>query len=293
MLYAKIYELLPDNKCVAVDDNKKSYTATIKGSIKSSKIYVGDNICLEEKSGVYVVDKIMERKNYFIRPPVSNIDYMIITLSIDSPKPDYMLLDKQIILCKKKGIIPLILITKKDLLNSENKIHLDYINRVYSKLGIEVYSISSNQNELLTDVITLKKGKVYAFSGNSGVGKSTVISNLTKDYTIETSNVSEKTNRGRHTTKYVKIYEVDKAYILDTPGFSSYDLIDIEYKELKKYYDDFSKIDCIYSDCNHTSEKECLVKEEVEKGNIDKSRYERYLKMFSELKIKDDMKYKR
>ena len=293
MINAKIYELLPDNKCVAVDENKKSYTATIKGSIKKNKLYVGDNICLEEKAGTFVVSSVLERKNFFIRPPVSNIDYMIISISLDSPKPDFMLLDKQIILCKAKGIIPIILITKMDLLDENTKSDYDYINRVYSSMDIQVYSISSEQNEVLTEIVQLEEGKVYSFSGNSGVGKSTIISKLTKDFSIETSTVSRKTNKGRHTTKYVKLYEVNKAYILDTPGFSSYDLIGVELKDLKEYYDDFSKVKCIYSDCKHIFENECKVKEEVLKGNIDKSRYDRYVKLYSDLKIKDDMKYKR
>ena len=153
------------------------------------------------------------------------------------------------------------------------------------------------QKNIGIEVLTKElKNKISAFSGNSGVGKSSIINNIFKDEykTASTSETSKKTNKGRHTTKYVKIYEKDNMYILDTPGFSSFELYDIEYKSLKELYPEFKEYDCDYLDCNHVNEdiSVCSIKKAVENKKIDKSRYNRYVELFKKLKEIDDKKYK-
>lgn len=297
-IQAKIIEVLPDNKYIAVDEYKNSYTAICVGNMRKNKIYVGDNIELQESSDVYVIKKINQRKNSLIRPPVANIDYMILCISLDMPSPDYLLLDKQIILCMKQNITPIICMTKVDLLNEENKKDYDYLKKVYEFLGFKVVYTSALTEEGLEKKFNFEKNKIYSFSGNSGVGKSTIIANLLnlKDNEIEIGNIAAKTNKGKHTTKYVKLYELNSgAYIIDTPGFSSYDLLNVEYKQLKNYYVEFNKFNCKYLDCNHVfeDESECVIKQNVKSKNIDLGRYERYTYLYKILKEKDNFKYKR
>ena len=290
---ARIVEMLPANKVIAVDEQESSYTAIIKGTLKNKRVYVGDFCYLSFKSGEYIVDKIEDRKNFVIRPPVANIDYMLLCISIDMPKPDYILLDKQIILCKTKNIEPIICITKMDLLNKECKEDYNYIKNVYSKIGIKILEISSYNDCEILDKMNIEKGKVYSLSGNSGVGKSTLISKLTNDNTIETGEISSNIKRGKHTTKYVKLYNLNGAYIVDTPGFSSYDLPNIPKKEIYQYFDEIKDIKCEYLDCSHVSEKDCKVKKYVNDGKIDKGRYDRFVYLYNILKENEDNKYKR
>ena len=188
-------------------------------------------------------------------------------------------------------------LNKVDLnVTEDTKRDLKYIKKVYGNLGVEIIEVSAKENTGIDRLTKELKNKISAFSGNSGVGKSSIINSIFKDkYKMaSTSETSKKTKKGRHTTKYVKIYEKDDMYILDTPGFSSFELYDIEYKNLKNLYPDFKEYDCDYLDCNHVNEdiSVCSIKKAVEKGKIDKGRYNRYVELFKKLKEIDDKKYK-
>ncbi|MDD2376234.1 MAG: ribosome small subunit-dependent GTPase A [Clostridia bacterium] len=294
---SKVIEILLD-KYITVDEESNSlHTAILPGNMKKNKIYVGDNVIIKKSYDTYLITEIIKRKNFVMRPPVSNISQMILLISIDNPKPDYILLDKQIVLCKVKNIIPIICINKIDLLNDKLDLELEYIKKIYSNLNIELLQISS-KNEIGLDNLKDKlKNNTSAFSGNSGVGKSSVIIKLLNNSSlkIEIGEIGSKTNKGKHTTKYVKLYNIDKnSFILDTPGFSSYELYDIESEDLKKYYDEFSKYECNYLDCNHINEgiAECKIKQAVNNNEIDIQRYERYKYIYASLKTKEDVKYK-
>lgn len=297
IIKAKVVEILLD-KYIAVNEESKSLlTAILPGNMKKNKIYVGDNVYIKESYNTFVITEVLDRKNFVIRPPVSNIDQMILIVSIDNPKPDYILLDKQIVLCRSKNIIPVICINKIDLLNKELEKELEYIRNSYSKLDIEIIEISS-KNEIGIDKLKEKlKNKISALSGNSGVGKSSLTMKLLNDNSlnIEIGEIASKISKGKHTTKFVKLYNIgDNSYILDTPGFSSYELFDIESNDLKNYYDEFNKYTCDYLNCNHINEgtKECKVKQAVENNEIDEGRYERYKYIYTALKDKEDVKYK-
>lgn len=294
---SKVVEILLD-KYITVDEESNSlHTAILSGNMKKNKVYVGDNVIIQKSYDTYVVSQIVDRKNFVIRPPVSNIDQMILFVSIDNPSPDYILLDKQIVLCRSKHITPVICINKIDLLNDKLNEELNYIKDTYSKLDIEILEISS-MNDIGLDRLKEKlMNKTSAFSGNSGVGKSSTIIKLLNDsqLNIEIGEIATKINKGKHTTKYVKLYNIEKdSYILDTPGFSSYELYDVESNDLKVYYDEFHEYTCDYLNCNHINEglKECKVKQAVDAGKIDIKRYERYKYIFMALKEKEDMKYK-
>lgn len=276
--------------------NGEIVTASISGNLKKSgSIMVGDIVQLEFLYNTYVIKKVNSRRNFFIRPPVANIDNLIICISLDEPKPDFLLLDKQIILCLKKSITPIICLNKIDKLNNNKELEkqINYLESVYSRLNIDVILISAKNNIGIDNLKEKLKGKVSAFSGNSGVGKSSITSLLLKDTTIEVGELSKKNLKGKNTTKYVRLYEIESnTYILDTPGFSSYELFDIDYKELKNFYKDFCKYNCKYEDCSHVLEEECEIKKQVEIGNVDRQRYERYKYLYLELKQKDKRKYR-
>lgn len=283
---------------VIVNDLKsdENYECVIKGNIKGkSNILVGDIVLFEKQYDKYVILEIKMRKNFFIRPPVANIDILVICMSLSTPSPDYLLLDKELVFCYNKNIKPVICLNKIDKIKNDNSLkkEIDYINKVYGALGIDVVYTSAKEKTGIDELIKIIDKKMSAFSGNSGVGKSSLSSILVGTNDIEVGEISAKNKKGKNTTKEVSLYEIKKdTYILDTPGFSSYELFDINYKELKKYYFDFLKHRCKYEDCNHVYEDECKIKKLVDEGKIDKLRYERYKYLYLELLEKDKRKYK-
>lgn len=294
-MIARVKEIVLNEYVLENIEDNSEFKASLRGNIKRKNgILVGDLVEVEVSYDRYMIKKILPRKNSLIRPPVANIDNLVIVVSLSTPSPDLFLLDKQIVLAKFKDILPIIVINKIDLNISDitNK-DLSYIKNVYGNLGFQIIEVSA-KNNIGIDVLKEKlHNKISAFSGNSGVGKSSIISKIfgTNSLTFE---VAKKTNRGRHTTKHVKIYKNEDMYVLDTPGFSSYELYDIEYKELKNYYPDFLECKCDYLDCSHVfeNEKVCGVKKAINDGRIDKNRYDRYVELFKKLKDEYDRKYK-
>lgn len=294
-MIARVKEIVLNEYVLENIEDNSEFKASLRGNIKRKNgILVGDLVEVEVSYDRYMIKKILPRKNSLIRPPVANIDNLVIVVSLSTPSPDFFLLDKQIVLAKFKDILPIIVINKIDLNISDitNK-DLSYIKNVYGNLGFQIIEVSA-KNNIGIDVLKEKlHNKISAFSGNSGVGKSSIINKIfgTNSLTFE---VAKKTNRGRHTTKHVKIYKNEDMYVLDTPGFSSYELYDIEYKELKNYYPDFLECKCDYLDCSHVleNEKVCGVKKAINDGRIDKNRYDRYVELFKELKDEYDRKYK-
>lgn len=294
-MIARVKEIVLNEYILENIEDNSEFKASLRGNIKRKNgILVGDLVEVEVSYDRYMIKKILPRKNSLIRPPVANIDNLVIVVSLSTPSPDFFLLDKQIVLAKFKDILPIIVINKIDLNISDitNK-DLSYIKNVYGNLGFQIIEVSA-KNNIGIDVLKEKlHNKISAFSGNSGVGKSSIINKIfgTNSLTFE---VAKKTNRGRHTTKHVKIYKNEDMYVLDTPGFSSYELYDIEYKELKNYYPDFLECKCDYLDCSHVfeNEKVCGVKKAINDGRIDKNRYDRYVELFIKLKDEYDRKYK-
>ena len=293
-MIARVKEIVLNEYILENIEDNSEFKASLRGNIKRKNgILVGDLVEVEVSYDRYMIKKILPRKNSLIRPPVANIDNLVVVVSLSTPSPDFFLLDKQIVLAKFKDILPIIVINKIDLNISDitNK-DLSYIKNVYGNLGFQIIEVSA-KNNIGIDVLKEKlHNKISAFSGNSGVGKSSIINKIfgTNSLTFE---VAKKTNRGRHTTKHVKIYKNEDMYVLDTPGFSSYELYDIEYKELKNYYPDFLECKCDYLDCSHVfeNEKVCGVKKAINDGRIDKNRYDRYVELFKKLKDEYDRKY--
>lgn len=250
---------------------------------------VGDRVTLDDvNNGKAVISDILERKNYIIRPPLANLDVLIFVVSSCSPKPNYTLIDKFIAISAYKDIENIIVVTKLDLeANSE-------IAEIYSKAGIKIIEVDYSDENSYLPLLDMLKGKICAFTGNTGVGKSTLLNHLDDGLELRTGEISEKLGRGRHTTRHTELYKLKNgAYIADTPGFSTFDTnrYDIIHKDkLELCFAEFQPYltKCAFPDCAHISEKRCAVREAVDKGEISLSRYKSYCEMYEEAKnIKD------
>lgn len=289
-----IIEVKPEIYIIEIEG--KAISAGVRGNVKKKdRLLVGDKVLVKKEKDMYIIEKVFARKNSMIRPPIANIDKMFCVVSKNYPVPDLNVLDKQILACEKNDILPIICINKID--EKESNENYEYIKKVYGDIGYKIIEISAKEGIGIQSILEEVKGSITAFSGLSGVGKSSITRLLTgeEEENIEVGNLMNKINRGKHTTKYVKLYYINGGYIADTPGFSSLELVDgIEKDDLKHYYREFSKYICKYQDCNHVTENiaECSIKKAVENGEIDSKRYERFAKLYKELEIKDKMKYK-
>ncbi len=262
-------------------DDGSEIKCIAKGNIKMSKMHpiVGDNVNLNSE---LTIDKIYPRRNEFIRPPIANIDQIIVVMATTNPKPDFTLLDKQLVMAEKNGVDVLICLNKIDL-NDD----CDGIIDLYEKIGYQVLTTDAKNGLGIEKLAILLKGKITAFTGNSGVGKSALTNNIFDEVISEEGLISEKNLKGRHTTKYVELFEIaPDSYIADTPGFSSYEVQGIDYKDLDKYFIEFAPYisDCEYRGCSHIKELNCGVKKALRRKRIDEGRYERYCMLYEKLK---------
>lgn len=251
-----------------------------KGLFKFKKLspLVGDYVEVNNN----IIEKIYPRKNEFVRPPIANIDQLIIVLATANPKPDLMLVDKEIIMAEKNGVEPIICINKIDL-NS------DYTNIIetYENIGYQVITTDAKNGLGIEKLALVLNSKITAFSGNSGVGKSALTNNIFNEEVAKEGETSEKLEKGKHTTKHVELFEFARnSYIADTPGFSSFEVQGINYKELDEYFIEFAnhKENCEFRGCTHIKEINCGIKKAVSKRKIDKGRYERYCELYEKLK---------
>lgn len=242
---------------------------------KNIKPMIGDCVTVENES----ITKIKERKNFLIRPPVANVDNLVIVAAAASPSPDFRLIDKMIINAEIAGIKPIICVNKTDLAACAE------ICGVYSSAGYPTVAVSAEENSGIDALLPYLRGKTTAFSGLSGVGKSSILNILTGG-NMQTGAVSEKLQRGRHTTRHVELLELDGGgFVLDTPGFSTLEVTGIKAEELAAYFPEFeTDTGCRFKGCSHINEPDCAVKEKLAEGKIAESRYKSYSEIYSTLK---------
>lgn len=255
--------------------NDKRLVCKARGKFRKLNLtpLVGDQVIIDEKNN-YILD-ILPRKNSLVRPPVSNIDQVIIITSVKHPDFDTNLLDKMLSIVEFNNIKPIICITKMDLLNEEESLLInDYI-AYYKKIGYEV--LFNTELEKLKDLLS---EKINVFTGQSGAGKSTLLNKLDSNLNIKTNEISLALNRGKHTTRHTELINMNNAWVADTPGFSSLDFIGMTKSDIRDNFIEFNtyKDKCKYKDCMHNLEDVCEVKNKVADNTILKSRYENYLK---------------
>lgn len=244
---------------------------------------VGDKVEVETvdmKQGS--VKTIEERKNFLIRPAVSNIDTLMIVAAISNPSPDTNLIDKMLVIAAKKGIRGALCINKSDLDSSGD---VDKFKESYEKAGYPVFVTSAEKGEGIDELRLSLKNKTTAFAGLSGVGKSSILTIITGKE-LETGDTS-RIERGKHTTRHVELISIGDGYVFDTPGFSQLDVEDIRANELKEYFPEMAQFEaeCRFRGCSHIAEPDCGVKNALSEGLIAQSRYDSYIKMYDKLKL--------
>lgn len=279
---------------IKTDEN--IYEANARGKFKKEDIVpiVGDKVqieILDEENKKAVINEIMPRTTYVKRPKISNITQIVLVVSSKNPKPDLLLLDKQLAFAEFLKIKPIIILNKTDL---DKKHEFDEIKRIYTKIGYTVIETVAKGNEGIEELKINLKGNVNAFSGNSGVGKSTLINAIFQNSITQEGEISQRNKKGKNTTTSIKLYEIDNnTYIADTPGFSTFDISEIEYNNLDKYFKELKEQikNCEFVGCTHIKEEKCGIKEAVKNRKIDEGRYKRFCKIYEELKEKDKYKY--
>lgn len=261
-----------------------TYECKARGVFRKERItpLVGDNVEITiNEQAENTIDKISERKNYLNRPPVANIDNLFIVVATVEPRPNFLVIDKLIATAEYKNIEPIIIISKSDLASESE------IVEVYSKSGITVLNTSVEAE--LEQIKALMNNKITAFTGNSGVGKTTLLNKLDSNLNLTTGKISNKLGRGRHTTREAQLFNVCGGYVIDTPGFSSFEFDKTEiikkddlpycFREFREYLGE-----CKFTSCAHVNDKGCKICEAVENGEISKTRHENYITLYNQAK---------
>ncbi len=249
------------------------------------KPLVGDEVDILIGSGgtENTIEKIYKRRSELMRPPVANIDRLFILSSVKDPNPSTLIIDKMTAIACSKNIEPIIVITKDDLGDTS------YLHEIYEKAGIPFFSVSAKDGKGADEIKALLKGHISAFSGNTGVGKSSLLNLIAPELSLKTGEISDKLGRGRHTTRAVELYPLCGGYVADTPGFSSItgensEIIPID--ELPFCFPEFEKHlgECKFTSCRHINDKGCEIVAAVERGEISLSRHNSYVTLYNEAK---------
>lgn len=264
------------------------YECKARGIFRQKKItpLVGDlvTITVNEK-GENTIDEIKERKNFLVRPPLANLDRLFVVSSITDPAINTLVLDRIVAIAEHKNIEPIIVITKTDLDDSYGKYY-----DIYNNAGFRVVLCNNNSGDGVQEVKELLKGKISAFCGNTGVGKSTLLNAIDSNLNLATGQTSKKLGRGKHTTRHCELYKTAGGYIADTPGFSSVDFERCEkilkddlpycFREFEEYLSDCK----FQTNCSHINDKGCAVVNAVQNGLISTQRHKSYIDMYNEVK---------
>ncbi len=269
-----------------VRSHDKEYECKARGSFRKSGTspVVGDRVEISvPNDGFASIERILPRNNKIKRPALANIDLLVIVCSTVDPMPNFNIIDKMTAVAINNKMKPVIAVSKDDLKNGEE------IAKIYRNSGIETFLCSPSNDDEVARLKQLLNGKVSAFTGNSGVGKSTLLNRLFPQLELQTGKISEKLGRGRHTTRVVELFELDGCFVADTPGFSTvdlqrYEMIDKE--QIQYCFPEFEDYlgECQFTSCSHTCEKGCKIIEALNEGKIEPTRHKSYVAMYNEVK---------
>lgn len=266
--------------------DSKEYECKARGSFRKSgnSPVVGDKVVISvPEEGFASIEEIKPRINKLKRPALANIDTLVIVCSTVNPEPNFTVIDKMTAAAVNNNMIPAIVVSKNDLKSGER------IAEIYRNSEFPVFLCSPDDTEDVNKLKAFMKGKVSAFTGNSGVGKSTLINRIFPELELQTGQISRKLGRGKHTTRVVELFEIDGCFVADTPGFSTVDLQRyemIDKTQLQYCFPEFEKYlgECQFTSCSHTCEKGCRILQAVADGEIEPSRHKSYVAMYNEVK---------
>lgn len=271
-----------------------TFECKAKGIFRNRKVkpLVGDNVeidIIDREKLLGNINEILPRNNSLIRPAVANVDQAVIIFSVTKPEPNYSLLARFVMMMNKQEIDTVICFNKKDL---AEQYQIEELEQAYRDSGCKLLFTSANENTGITEFREILNHKTTVLAGPSGVGKSSITNLVLPETTVETGSISEKIGRGKHTTRHSEIFNVEgDTYILDTPGFTSLYITEMEKEEVRFYFHEFEEYEgqCRFNGCVHVNEPDCAVKHAVEEGSISKIRYQNYIEIYNE--IKEQRKY--
>ncbi len=271
---------------VNVAQEQATYTCKIKGKMKLNRfsLATGDIVCFEAgEKGEGMIKKVLPRLNFLPRPTLANLDLFIATFACASPDFSFLLADKLLALAELAKIPALLVLNKADIAPAGL---IEKVRSVYGGIGYEVYALSAKSGMGVEELRARLRGKICAFGGPSGVGKSSTINAIDSGVELRTGEVSEKIRRGRHTTRFAQLLPFDEGYIADTPGFGNLLLEGVQEEQVVHAFREFAQYEntCYFCPCTHTHEPVCGVKEAAADGRIAASRYASYLDMLQEVK---------
>lgn len=271
-----------------IEANNKMYTCNARGKLKEEGIVVGDIVNFNENENI--IEKIEKRNNYIKRPKISNITQIVCVLAAKNPKPDLLMLDKQLAYAEYVGIKAVIVINKKDL----DAKKVDEIKETYKNIGYPIIETNAKENEGIDNLNKILENNISVFAGNSGVGKSTLLNSIFGKEVTKAGLISNKNKKGKNTTTNISLYKIkENEYIADTPGFSTFDISEIEADKLAEYFKEFKEHikACEYIGCRHIKEETCGIKNALKEGKISASRYQNFIKIYETLKDKEEHKW--
>ena len=266
----------------------------LKGIRSTNPVVVGDRVVVEPDDESSAIVEILPRRNYIIRRASNlskeshiigaNIDRALLIVTLHSPSTPVEFVDRFLVTCEAYNVPVTIVLGKADTLVGEHEAEAEEFTAIYKDAGYDIVRLSSTTGEGIDEIRELLKGHTTLIAGNSGVGKSTLVSTIDPELDIRTGEISESHHKGKHTTTFSTMYRIEEGYIIDTPGIKGFGLIDIDSKELCRYFPEMMRLapDCRFYNCTHTHEPGCAVQEGVKQGIVAWSRYESYLKILDE-----------
>lgn len=270
-----------------VEKEGQVYLCKARGLFRNKKVkpVVGDEVDISiNNDGTAYIKEIYERRNQLLRPPISNVDQVIVIMSLSSPDINLYTLDKYLLMLELSHIETKIIFNKTDLVDKE---YSDKISKIYKNIGYDIY-LNTNQENNGKELLNLFKNRSTVVTGPSGVGKSTTLNNIFSHFDFETGSISEKSLRGKHTTRHIEISKIDeRSYVIDTPGFSALSLDFInDINDIGEGFIEFFKLknECKFNNCIHENEPKCAVKNAVQDKKISENRYKNYLLLLEEFR---------